>query len=614
MTSIYNRTFFPKTKISKAKAAQASAARFAAEKAAADKWDQWTPKAAAFPPGFPRANLKILPEDTVRVLSRHGYGIEKAQWPVTFLTSLKKHLTVRPVKKGKEAYGGGANGDDQSFPIYQESATMLYLPRHEGMRLFGPPKKNLLEDGGQPLREGLEFRGEPREKQQDVIAAFRGAFQEKGGGVLCVGCGFGKTFLAIYLFSQVVRRKTLVVVAQENLLNQWKDQLKQWLPDALVGEIRGKTVDIEGKDVVIGMLQSISQKDYGARVFKDFGMVIYDEAHHLGAETFSKALLKCACPYTLGLTATPERDDGLHHVYMSFLGPIAYQELKRDVENVQVHLVRLSSTRDEYRQEKYTDAGNVNLAATVNQLCAFFPRTVFLLHLLARALQDRRNTLLLSERREHLVTLEKLVRLAFGSPEFRKAYPEGLADWDPDAKMCLYVGGMKATEMDRAHGCSLVLGTYHMAAEGMDLPHLNTLILTSQRKKVTQPCGRIFRRADPAFPPVIMDIQDGLGILSGQRRERQNYYKSSEYHVHVQKASLDVLFPDLPLEWDGKRSLEVSSLFPAWSMFFNLVPGKQKEMGREKGNKKLTMKPNSSKEPPVEEMTTEDLECFLGDD
>ena len=86
--------------------------------------------------------------------------------------------------------------------------------------------------------------------------------------------------------------KTLVVVHKEFLVNQWKERIAQFLPNAKVGKIQSNVINTKDKDIVIGMLQSISMKEYDESVFSDFGFVIYDECHHLGAEVFSKALLK----------------------------------------------------------------------------------------------------------------------------------------------------------------------------------------------------------------------------------------------------------------------------------------------------------------------------------
>ena len=99
----------------------------------------------------------------------------------------------------------------------------------------------------------------------------------------------------------------MVVVHKEFLLNQWKERIREFLPNAKIGRLQSNIIHIEGYDIVIGMLQSISMIEYSEHIFDKFGLVIYDECHRLGAETFSKALLKTGCKYTLGLSATSKR-------------------------------------------------------------------------------------------------------------------------------------------------------------------------------------------------------------------------------------------------------------------------------------------------------------------
>ena len=72
-------------------------------------------------------------------------------------------------------------------------------------------------------------------------------------------------------------KKTLVIVHKTFLMNQWKDRIMQFIPDAKIGYIQGNTIDVYGKDIVIGMLQSISMKDYPTRLFDEFGFVVFDE-------------------------------------------------------------------------------------------------------------------------------------------------------------------------------------------------------------------------------------------------------------------------------------------------------------------------------------------------
>ena len=75
-------------------------------------------------------------------------------------------------------------------------------------------------------------------------------------------------------------------------MNQWKERIEEFLPEAQVGKIQSKNVKTKDKDIVIGMLQSISMIEYPDSVFEDFGLVIYDECHHQGQKYSLKHYLK----------------------------------------------------------------------------------------------------------------------------------------------------------------------------------------------------------------------------------------------------------------------------------------------------------------------------------
>ena len=69
-------------------------------------------------------------------------------------------------------------------------------------------------------------------------------------------------------------------------MTQWRDRIMEFLPEAKIGKIQQDTVDIEGKDVVLAMVQSLSMKEYDEGTFDTFGLAVFDECRHLGAEVF----------------------------------------------------------------------------------------------------------------------------------------------------------------------------------------------------------------------------------------------------------------------------------------------------------------------------------------
>ena len=148
-----------------------------------------------------------------------------------------------------------------------------------------------------------------------------------GGGLLEIDTGLGKTVIALNILTKL-NVKTLIIVHKEFLMNQWIERIEEFIPTAKVGKIQGSKKDIEGKEIVIGMLQSLSMKDYDYELFNSFGLTIIDEVHHMGAEVFSQALYKVVTKYMLGLSATMDRKDGLTSVFKMFIGDIIHKEKK----------------------------------------------------------------------------------------------------------------------------------------------------------------------------------------------------------------------------------------------------------------------------------------------
>ena len=101
-------------------------------------------------------------------------------------------------------------------------------------------------------------------------------------------------------------------------------------------------MDVEDKDIVICMLQSLSMKDYPSEIFSDFGFAIYDEVHHLGAEVFSRAFFKLTTEYSLGLSATMKRKDGLSKVLNWFLGNVVCKVERKGEDNVLVKVLDIT--------------------------------------------------------------------------------------------------------------------------------------------------------------------------------------------------------------------------------------------------------------------------------
>ena len=266
------------------------------------------------------------------IVCNQGYIINKDQISELILKEVKKDLKVKPFIQGARSRFA------KSFKIYRENDEKLCIPKYYGYQKFGQPKKSVFLKG---KNIKLKFGGSLRDYQDNVIKTVVPKIKNQEGGIISLPPGRGKTVIACKLISEL-KKKTLVVVHKTFLLNQWKNRIEQFLPKARVGIVQGTTMDVEDKDIVIGMLQSLSMKDYDNSIFDNFGLVIYDEVHHLSAETFSKALPKVATKYLLGLSATPNRKDGLSKVFKYYIGNIIkFKNFATPGKNVNVKIYNI---------------------------------------------------------------------------------------------------------------------------------------------------------------------------------------------------------------------------------------------------------------------------------
>lgn len=167
------------------------------------------------------------------------------------------------------------------------------------------------------LATGLRVHREPRPFQQDALTAWR---KNRGRGVVVLPTGAGKSHVAMMAIDSV-KRGTLVVAPTLDLVRQWHGNLRASF-GVPVGVIGGGEHRIEALTVTTYDSAYIHMEHLGAR----FGLVVYDEAHHLPGETYALGARFCLAPYRLGLTATPERADGRESALEALVGPIVYRQ------------------------------------------------------------------------------------------------------------------------------------------------------------------------------------------------------------------------------------------------------------------------------------------------
>ena len=431
-------------------------------------------------------------------LSRTGYIIKDDP-------EMKKMLTVRPI----------VNKDfgipPPPFKVFKPSKNGLCVPRYFGEEKFGKPTEDKRPE---PHRIDLTFVGKLRDEthQNEALKAAVDA----GHGVLSLPCGYGKTTVSLALACTLGYR-TMIIVHKEFLANQWRERIQQFCPTATIGVVQQDKLET-GCDFIIAMLQSLSMREYGFSDFESVGTVIVDEAHHICAKVFSQSLFKMCPRHIYGLSATPERKDGLTKVLHWFMGPTFFSIERENQEQVHVFTI-------EYDCRAYRDPppclrnGKLSLPNMITELVNDRERNHLLCLTIQKASAGTRQVLVLSDRRLHCEYLHHQFKSVSG----------------------LYMGGMKESELKESSTKKIIFGTFSQAHEGLDIPSLDTVILVTPKSDIKQSIGRILRETHgKKNDPHIYDIIDRWSILPSMYYKRRKVYKEGGFKMDGVKEEPEV--------------------------------------------------------------------------
>ena len=261
------------------------------------------------------------------------------------------------------------------------------------------------------------------------------------------------------------------------------------------------------------MLQSLSMKDYPADLFSDFGLTIVDEVHHIAAEVFVRSLFKIVTKYMLGLSATMQRKDGLTKVFKMFLGPVIYKEKNSVGQNVLIKAIDYRNSDEEFNKVVYDYRGNPQYSTMISKLCKCEERTLFILKVIKDLFleNDKQQIIILAHNKVLLTSLYKHI------------------DNDGYATVGYYVGGMKDAALKESETKNIIIATYSMASEALDIKTLTTLVMATPKTDVTQSIGRILRTKHSQ--PVVVDIIDDHDLFKRQWNKRHKYYNKLNYTI-----------------------------------------------------------------------------------
>jgi superfamily II DNA or RNA helicase len=386
---------------------------------------------------------------------------------------LRRILTVRP-------FGEPGRPPPPSFKVFRSTEKYICVPQYFGKdRIDQRP----VDKRNEPSRANINFVGELREDlcQKTALDSFQGA------GVISLPCGYGKSIVGLAAAARLGVR-TMIMVHKEFLADQWLQNIRRFCPGSSIGRVQGDRCELDN-DFVICMIQTLCSREHPPRAFESIGFLMVDEAHHVCAKVFSQTMFKMCPRYTLGLSATPERKDGLTRILHWFLGPMVFS-VSRNSTEVQVRPVIYSGPFPEPSKD---------LATAITDLTKIPERNTLLKAEIESLLQTNRNILVLTDRREHCHWIHQ---------QFQESG--------------LYIGGMSREQLEESAKKRLIVATFSLAQEGLDIPKLDTVIFATPKSDIVQASGRILRSKGNS--PLIVDIVDHWNVFFSMFAKRRGHY------------------------------------------------------------------------------------------
>lgn len=432
--------------------------------------------------------------------------------------------------------------------------------------------KELLEYRVAPLeaKARFKFNGELWPEQVEPAATAVERLKKFHGGILHGKGGRGKTVTALWIIAEMGMR-TLILVDSEMLRDQWRDQIVKFYgisPDD-IGSLQADEVNL--KNITIGLVQSVAKRDYGKAVNNYFDFVVADEVHEMGAPERSKAVMRLGACYRLGLSATPERKDGLQKLLTWNFGQVIAAIF---ADTIPVRVVKVQTGLN-FSWIK-PNAGGQHSLGVLQKLTNKNPsRRRKIAEAIKWCAERRKKVLVLSTEIEHLGILRKLSGVKnFGY----------LCGKNPDTGKVV-----TAEEKEKAKTRKVIFGTFSQVKKAIDIPDADTLILATPGGDPRQATYRISRKSEGKEDALVFDLFDRGPVCNMLWNSRNRRYKEEGYQV---------------MTWKELREFMAKKTVPAKPAKKAAVPAKEEKKSTKSKIKETNVK--AKKKRPVEEEEDED--------
>lgn len=367
------------------------------------------------------------------------------------------------------------NNKDKIIKLYDfnENKDIIFIPKFTILKnITFKFVKDIRDLNNKPI--DITFNGKLNDQQLQTLNNTEKQLLADYNMLYSLPCGFGKTVLSIYWICKL-KLQTLILVHKYDLLNQWIQRLNEFTDIKLddiycIGKTKkNKSIQNHTYKIYIGMIQTIMRDDFDDDEIPDtIGLLICDECHHLGAECFCKGLRKIPSKYCISLSATPNRKDGNDKIYQSYTGYNIYKQKRVFNDPITIKFCKYTMDSDKMKKyEKVFTSGN--RSKIINILSRDQDRNNKIICLINNLIQNNRKILVLSDRIEQLDLFYEILK---DNNKINRSYGK---------------------YRENINSCDILLATYSMASEGLDVKQLDTLIMTTPRNDIIQCCGRIMR-------------------------------------------------------------------------------------------------------------------------
>lgn len=431
--------------------------------------------------------------------------------PTPFTKILQGELTINnPQYLENKKYRRWNGQTPKKLHFYKESENGLILPRGYIDQLIflckGYNIEFIIKDKTRILPEiNFNFNGKLRPIQE--LAA--NDMLDFNTGVLSAPTGSGKTIIALYLIAQS-KQPTLIIVHTTDLLNQWVQRIETFLriPKKDIGIIGAGQKKI-GKKITVSLVQSLYK--YAKKISPYIGHLIVDECHRTPSRTFTQAVTNFDCRYTLGLSATTYRRDGLSQLIFLYLGNKRHEINKEElIKNKDIMKPEIIIRRTTFKSfyDPVQEYSKMISELTENQ-----ERNNLICKDIKKEVGNNNVCLVLSDRKEHCRTIQEILNNNFGISS------ELLTGDIPNDERQMITRHLNQGQI------KVLVATGQLIGEGFDCKTLSVLFLVTPVRfsgRIIQYVGRILRPAKGKEKAKLYDYVDiEIGVLRASARARK---------------------------------------------------------------------------------------------